>query len=359
MNLLSKQFTFILLSTIIVCFIYFSMKNSESIRQIVKIEPLNYSYSFDGMSFLKTFYRMKQGISFYDANMYGISHDGRQGPPPIFVSGWRLPVAFWLWNSAARNGEDIWFLFLILSILSLYAMFDIAAMVVGRLGVLISSIFLTSYFYFALTSYQFLLIEWWGLFSFIIGLRFFMHKKTVMGVFIMMIGVFVRELFLIPFGAIIIASMLNNKKTVYLFLALMAIFIAYYTMHFQLAANSLQSNYGIDLQVLGQKFGAGGIIFLRQTLAYGTNFFITTQFRIQATLFMLMSTFAGGIISSLKRDATTKQTPFIAVMATVIAFLFIGTKDNDYWGITYVPLLPVLFLKTIVDLYQFATRKIQ
>ena len=350
MNQLSKKAFLALMSSIVVCFVLFSIKDSTSIRKNIKNEPINYSYSFDGLSFLKTFYLMKQGVSFYDANIYAIQHDARQGPPPVFVSGWRLPLTFWVWNVFAREGEGIWFLFLFCSVISLFALFDIAKMTSGQIGVLISSFFLTPYFYFALTSYQFLLIEWWGLFLFIIGLRFLLRGHINFGILFMLVGIFMRELFLISLGAIAIAMVLNSKKINYPFIIFSMVFGIYYFFHYQFASETLGETYHMKLQFFGQRFGSGGFIFLRQTLAYGTNFFITTQFRIQATLLMLMLTIGGYVSSLVKRDLFVKQLPFILVLAVVFVFLLIGAPDNDYWGIVYVPFLPVLFLKIVQDI---------
>lgn len=318
--------------------------DSAALRKQIRYEPPDYSYRFDGLSFLKSFYHMKEGMSFYDANSASIKTEGRRGaPPPFHVSGWRLPTVFYFWSNIAENGEHIWYMFLILTVTVLSVLFFTMMRVSSSVLALFALSILEQYFYAPLVSVQFLLVEWWGVLFFLFGIVSFFQKRYSFGVLLLLVAALVRELFLLPvIIGLIMAIHANNKQLLLRFISALVVFFGFYMWHYFQSFHALFTHWGVYLAFSGQRFGHGGILFLRKTLAYGTLFFVTNQYKIQLSLIMLITTMFGSVF-------IYKNVPFIIKYLMVILFMyiglfvFVGTDDNDYWGIVYVPLLFVLF----------------
>lgn len=333
--------------------IFAAFRDSHEIRNKVSAEPENLSYTFDGLSFLKTFYQMEKGKSFYEANYIGIANDGRQGPLPIFISGWRLSTIFFIWRIFASNGVHIWLLFIFVSLMALWAAYDVAAFGTTMFSPFLAAIFLLPYFYFAAVSYQFLLVEWWAAAFFLISAPFLIRRHYFIASIFILLAALTREMYVIPIILGLTLSVLHKKRKNFIYFSMtLTIFLLFYLMHYWQASKILFTKTGMHLQFLGQDLGRGGFDFLRRTLAYGTQYFFTTKFGIQASLIILVITVISGIFLLLRNKIFDMQFLFGSLFLFILTFFLFGKPDNDYWGILYVPLMFALFPKALDFLFK-------
>lgn len=67
------------------------IKNSNNVNLV---EPIDEDYVSDEMDYLKTFYLMEKGESFYQAHQDAIIADARANIAPGSVIAWRMPTAY-------------------------------------------------------------------------------------------------------------------------------------------------------------------------------------------------------------------------------------------------------------------------
>src|SRR3989338_7945708 len=86
-------------------------------------EPRLGTYRSDEMIFLKTYYLVEKGWNYYPAFSWAIEGDVRKIVLTSDIFQWRLPTLFYLWKVLANNGWQILWLFWVLALSSMSAIF--------------------------------------------------------------------------------------------------------------------------------------------------------------------------------------------------------------------------------------------
>ncbi|MHB8842536.1 MAG: hypothetical protein ACYC56_12260, partial [Candidatus Aquicultor sp.] len=134
---------------------------------------------FDGALYLKVFFLMKQGLSYYDALPVACEQDVRMGHAPASVLSWRLPTTFEIWQMLPANGVYIQFLFVVMSALSLIAAFFFASRYLKPVAALSAPIIIMPYLVKGAATLWFPFLEFWGLFLAIIAMSLYVNRSRI------------------------------------------------------------------------------------------------------------------------------------------------------------------------------------
>lgn len=115
-----EKTTYILLSLLLLIYAISAIILTTGFKNTQLTEPVNEQYAMDDKDFLKTFYLMEDGESYYSAFASAIISDARFTSAPKDLTTWRFPTVFYFWKLVADNGNQIRIIFLTLSILSLF-----------------------------------------------------------------------------------------------------------------------------------------------------------------------------------------------------------------------------------------------
>lgn len=296
------------------------------------------------MSFLKTFYLMERGYSFYEANYLSIQGDARQGQLPPFISGWRLPFIFMIWQLFFTNGIHIWFGFIFLNLIVFWSAFRLVSRYTWNLMAFFLLMCLVPYYFGAAISENFLLVEWWAASFALIGLFLLSANKKKNSILFILFASLIREFYIILIILTFILSLLSkDKKIRNLSVVSLLIFILYYILHYLNAESIYTTQTYRSLYIIGQNFGEGGVLFLRKTLAYNTHYMPFAYLHIQLPTLMLIIVYILGIPLLLQNKTFVLRLLLVFIYSITTIFGFIGSLDNDYWGVLYLPMLFITF----------------
>lgn len=100
------------------CFLASAETGTTNLRSYANVEPQAGGYQYDAVIYLKTFYLMKHGESFYPAAVEACSGDARLAKDKVVRDGkmfgfwpkpsyFRQPLPFWMWTASASDGAGI------------------------------------------------------------------------------------------------------------------------------------------------------------------------------------------------------------------------------------------------------------
>lgn len=324
----------IIILPLIIIFLITSFYNSTGLRQQLQSEPKNRTYRTDMDDFLKTYYLMEQGSTYYESYRIAIENNPFKGVVSGNLWSWRLPTIFyiWLWLPGA-NGISIYYLFLINCIL----MFGLSFLLLQHLLMppvkqyaIIAPYLLYPYLHFAARDMTLLQTEWWGMFVFFFGLFGFIKKKPKWPILLLTLAVIIRELFIIPLIIAAIYLAFKDSKQAKMLLIPILVFGAAIMLHSLFVSQIVLKTS----QFFTPRFHslAEGKQILLASLAFGSWEYTFFNFRIITLLTGI------GILGSflIRRKAILLS----AVAGFVLLILVIGTSVyNDYWGIMYIPFM--------------------
>ena len=329
----------IILALLVTIFIFGSMLSTSEVVSLVGHEPIDENYNHDSYIFLKTVYLMKDGRPYYTAFDQAVINDVRADKPPDTVFGYRLPTLFLLWSILPNPGVSIWIIFVIVGFTLLISSYQIAQKFSSPSFAIIAPYFLVPYLLFSSKSHWFLISEYWAMFLLVFYLAFLLNKKYHLAYSSLLLGLLIRELVFIPALAGFGLSVLVRSKRHFLFyLSIILVFLIFYLIHIFLIAHTLSGSKGLSIdRLLG-----GGINFVRSTLAFGTQYYLSIKWGLQNMALYLLITFLGGIFLLLSNNEERMLIviSYLTCFGFPVVFLFIAvSKFNDYWGIMYVPIM--------------------
>lgn len=311
--------------------------------QIDLTEPHDKSYVSDELSFLKTYYLMEKGYGYYEA--FKISRErlafGSNLQPDIFT--WRMPTVFYVWNIFTQDGEQILTLFILLSAVTLVAVFLILKKFVNTLLSVFGSMLLLPYF-FDTFRYKtaFLFIEWWGTLFFVIGFAAYLYRRNLLSVLFLELAVSTREIFIVPLGFLFMVTLLRRESWKSL-LTVVVLSLGIYLLHSLNVKGLVEEVAGFNFF---SRFHPWSIRDFQRMIAFSMRNYIFLGLKTHY-LFLLL-----GILGLVKGIFSKKTTVLLVSSVTsLILFLpLVSVYDNDYWGIMFVPFIifsiPILFSKT-------------
>lgn len=335
LKIIKSNSTKILLLFIVLYSLKLSTPLFKSYQSLDLSEPVSGAYRSDEKIFLKTYYLVKSGSSYYDAFQRASANDFAHIKlgPDVFT--WRLPTVFYFWQ-LAQNGNQILILYWILAILFLISIYKIVSRLYSTNAALLAVLLVLPYFAGNL-SYKtsFLFVEWWALFLFTFGLAFFFYKKLSAAWVLLLLSVATRELMIIPLAAFLILSLwLKKNRIFFATLILFALIFFAFHSHFvfsRFPAMHQSSTILLRLHAPDKKTFLTMVSFSMQN-------YPLTKYRIN--LFLIMLAIVSLLINIKKIGNREKLYFFIAPWSMLAIFPFITTTFyNDYWGILFIPLL--------------------
>jgi len=298
-------------------------------------EPELGTYTSDEVAFLKTFYLMEKGNDYYLA--YKIARENYASGNLIQskVSTWRSPVVFYLWNIFSENGEDILTIFVFFMFISLICSYLLLKKFMSHKLSLIGSLAIAPYFYDSLKyKTAFLFTEWWGLFFFLIGLVAIVYKRYFVACLGLILAILSRELFIIPVLGFLLLRVIQKKEIKY-FLVPIIVFFLFYFFHWHNVTNIMMSTNKVNITV--DRFHFYSILNLHKMLSFSMRQYVL--FGLKTHYLVLLLGFMSLILNIILSRKYELLYLFVAVISFLILLPAISVKENDYWGITFVPLL--------------------
>lgn len=306
--------------------------------------PAPNTYSFDALVYLKTFYLMKDGHSFYTAFPAALTRRTGGFTITSFFNV-RPPFIFYLWKIAPANGIFIMRLFAAFSILLFFfSYFTTENMLKQPLISLLTPVLLSYLFIYGLYANWFPFHEYWA--WFFLGMGLWARGKEFKWAWVICLSLclMTRELFFVVWGIIFIASAQKKDKEEMKLLGISFIVSAiYYAFHYTMVSRyilppSTAPGAGFSLRTWLQ----GGLIPAQNAFGFaGIMIYNSSLFGI----FML----AYYIISSMKIFMYRLKFyyPLAALPLIGLSFLVFGLPYTNYWGLIYLPafayLVPLAF----------------
>jgi len=320
-------------------FLVISIYESKNVINSLKIEPVAGQYTRDPNVFLKTFFLMSGGVSYYDAFGEAYRGDFRNHGFPYDLWAYRLPTTFILWKLLAFNNPlNLYILFLFFSSCVLTLTFYIGKKILSRELSLIIPFLFVPYFVFGGTSLEFLQMEWWGLLPFFLFIFGVFFERLYIAAFGASLALISRELFLIPIlSAGLISVVFKQYKLIKVFLTSIIVFSLVFVIHAFFVFERLP--FSIDKMLTG-RYHTLTLEFIRQVLANGSWRYLFSEYR----LFSLY-TFCQFLIGISIFIFQPKYRFIIGYLlslfiTTLIIFLKIGLCCwTDNWGVMVDPFI--------------------
>ena len=298
-------------------------------------EPELGTYTSDEVSFLKTFYLMEKGNDYYLA--YKIARENYASGNLIQskVSTWRSPVVFYLWSFFAQKGADILTIFIIFMFTFLIFSYLMLKQFMAHIFAIFGPLVLLPYFYDSFRyKTSFLFTEWWGLFFFLIGLVAISYKRTLFASLGFILAMLTRELFVIPVICFLIFHVITKKQSKYL-LGSLLVFMSFYFFHWFNVTNILAQTDKVDLTV--KRIHLYDLFYLHKLLSLSMREYVFLGIKTHYMVLLLGFT---SILFKLILDRKSQLAYwFIAIISLLVFLPSISVKENDSWGITFVPLI--------------------
>ena len=325
----------IVLILVIFGFVVSAWNNTREVRRFLTHEPVTETYRTDLDDFLKTYYLMERGASYYQAFNQAVTEDAYKNGalPNLWV--WRLPTVFYLWQLVPGTwGLHIFGLFIALGIIGLGSAYKIGLVITGRSSyALLSSYFLYPYLHFAVRNAELMHTEWWAIVPVMIGLWAIMQKKQKTTLIFFCLALSIRELLLIPFLGIVILLYLGKFPKWRLYIIPIVTCIIVLFVHTIFIQRELQRTITHLTQLRTHPIGFD---IIRTSLAFGSWEYYFFDLR----LFRFFWLPALAAVYLLRRKTAIL---FLPVLLFPLTFLLIGSSaDNDYWGILYMPFVLIL-----------------
>lgn len=330
-------------SLLIIIVFIFSFTVTPFMAQHFKVvdltEPELGFYRGDELSFLKTFYLMKDGMDYYQS--FKLAREGLIGDVTLStdIFTWRSPAVFIIWSYLAPNGMGILTLFVFLGILTSIAVFflirRISNPIVGFISLLMFLLFTMDAF---VHGSSFLFTEWWGMFLFLIGLSALFSRLNKLAALCFALAVLIREIFILPVGLYLLYSLLFDRKRSWVFITSAAVFCVFCVLHNVYISQAVNES---TKAVFFQRFHGYDLANLQKFVSFSMRNFVVLGQKTHYLIFFL------GVISPLFMFIKDKQQRGLLAYLIMPIALFtallplISVPENDYWGILFMPLVVI------------------
>lgn len=350
LNKYLEDYKLLIIATLLV-FLITAIINGDKVRRLISIEPQAKTYLNDQLSFLRVAYLVESGSDYYAANEKAITEDGRIFTIPLEIWGWRLPTYSYVWAYLPGNvGISAYWLFILLASCFIYISFQIAKIFIQPSLAVLSSYILFPYMHFAARDVAFLEIEWWGLIFFTFGLYFLLKKRYSISSVFFFVALIFREIFMIPILGILFLLALSRDWRVFSKISFCLIaFFLFWVFHYLQASKFI----GLGMSTLVPRDHPWGTFLLMQTLSYASWEYLMVNTRPFVISIITTTIFAAGAFVKKNLSLPLLIIGF-APLCMALAILKIGTPPyDDYWGISYVPLVLITLPVFIFNGFKF------
>jgi|SRR3989344_1932102 len=323
----------IIVLPLLIAFVISAFVNSTSLRNYLSREPVDETYRTDMDDFLKTYYLMKKGNSYYLSFKQAVEANAFKSTVSANAWSWRTPTIFYIWKIIpGTNGVYIYYFFLGFVCITLLCAYKLIHSLLpqnrGHYAIL-APYLLYPYFHFATRDNTFLQTEWWGIQIAVWALYFLIKDRMGWAALLWTLTLTIRELFIIPFLLQITVLFIKRQPHRRILLIPLIIFGIFLLWHFQMVIQIVSATSGFftpRLHTLGK-------MIILPTLAFGSWEYLFSQWRVFIIFY---------IISAVGLFQVRSYSSWLigCFLLFPVSFLFIGSSVyNDYWGIFYIPVV--------------------
>lgn len=211
-------------------------------RQAISGEPPNLGYAYDGVIYLKTFYRMADK-DFYVGYVEAAANDSRVNKEKAVRNGkfygyvgspfyFRTPIVFYFWRIFAF-GSAVGILYLgIISALGVIVLSYLAGKrLVGESGVFMS-VALVPYLIVGLIWYNLFFPDWWAALALTAGIFFWIREQYRPAAALFLVAAAFREVVFVFLLVFLVSAFVYKKAARLPFGAAAVLFLLVYPVHF-------------------------------------------------------------------------------------------------------------------------------
>lgn len=309
--------------------------------------PPSGKYSFDGHVYLRTFYLMKEGHSYYKS----IDDSIRNRAGGYSYSSYfniRPPFLFYFWKLFAFNGFYIALVFSLFAIALFFLAFHtIDYELKNPLLSLTAPVLLAFIFIYGLSAnWYYTFHEYWGWFFLGAALWAKQKKFNLLWIIFLTLCVMTRELFFLVWIFVFITALLNKEKISAKYLIFSFIIIlAYYLIHFYM----IKINIFNELHITSAGVSPAPWLYFQPDFTFARHaFFFCSIFTFKPVFFGVFLIVCHILASiNIARQKLTLYYPLIILPLVGILYLFISIRTATYWGLLYLPafayIIPFMF----------------
>ncbi len=317
-----------------------SFQTGETIRWLSRQEPADYSYNFDGIRYLKSYYLMKDGRDWYRACVESTRVDARAPfDVPRVIMNYRLPTLYVLFSFLPR-GDWIQMLFIIFSCFGMVCAFDFVRILLENNGVefetaarcaLAAPVVLSPYLFLAAITWFYTFHEYWAWFVSIGAVWLLARRQILVAIILAVLAACIREHFILVTVVVSILGWISGRhKERLAILGSWVLLFLVYAVHVYRA-----------LPYTGQGVEEGASIWLHSpsilSVLY-TTFFGTALYPMPKLTIPVLFAFA---LYGLWKNRN-QLLPFgvsSMILIPLLGYLFVGPQipSGGYWGVLYMP----------------------
>ena len=323
---------------LITIFLISSYAVSKDSRNFLSADLHFFTYNNDPGVFYKTYLQLESRVDYYEAFKNAMISRFDRKIIPQDIWGWRLPTIFYIWKFLpGSTGLSIYFFYLILAGILLYAAFQIGKKYLGENLGFLSAYLLYPYLHFAARDQMLLETEWWSVSLFIVALYFLIAKRAFISTILFSLTVLIREVYLLPVFLIFIYFFIKERKQSIVFLIPLVSFVIFYLYHIYRVSTYINALGTL----LSSRTTTSGTFFVQQTLSFASWEYLF--FRLRPFIIFLLLSIVGCFLLYRTKFRKDSIIWLLSFLPFPIAFLKFGTVPyNDYWGIIYMPLVLIL-----------------
>ena len=317
-----------------------SLHTGNTIRWLSRQEPADYSYNFDGIRYLKSYYLMKDGRDWYQACVESTRVDARAPfDVPRVIMNYRLPTLYVLFSFLPR-GDWIQLLFIIFSCFAMICTFDFVRVLLQRNRVdfeiagrcaLAATVVLSPYLFLGAITWFYTFHEYWAWFVSIGAFWLLARQQILVAVILAVLAACIREHFILVTVVVSVLGWISGryKERVAIVGSWVLLFLVY-AVHVYRA-----------LPYTGQGVEEGASIWLHSpsilSVLY-TTFFGTALYPVPKLTIPVLFAFAlYGLWKN--RNQLLPLGVSSMILIPLLGYLFVGPQipSGGYWGVRNMP----------------------
>lgn len=326
-----KTISFIFITVLVLNFNTEIFKLNISAFQDIDKPPKPLSYSFDGHHYLRTFYLMKAGNSFYESINTSLTQ--RKGDFKVTsVYNIRPPLLFLIWKFLAPDGIFILALYIILSSM----LFFISYVVIFNetndpIVSVLTPVLLSGVFIYAACANWFMFPEYWAWLFLTVSILAGQKKSGIIQIMSFSICLMIRELFIFVFFIFFLSALIEkNRIQIRNYIVIFIITALYYISHYTIASCYVDSGSHLPLSI--SNWLNGSLFFAEHCLLFGSTLIIKPHLFFSLIILLYVTS-----VIRIIRDKKNMLYPLAAIPLFGFSYLIIGYNEVLYWGLLYIP----------------------
>jgi len=356
-----KYIKYSALALIVISFAVVSYNLTSNFRQTIAHEPADYSFGYDPVIYLKTYYKMKTQKNYYKAIADAASKDFRLNREKTVIDGkfkgffyspllFREPYTFYFWQIVAPfNAKGVYYFFVLSGIFILSLSYFTSNKIMGDHGdyAIFTPVLVYPYILISSSWLNIFFPDWLASIFLTAGLLLFFSRKYLFSAICMFLAAIFREVTFAWLLLLLAVLLIQRRKEVKYYAILAVAKLIIFIPHYFTSQNyMILENKGLSsLATAATLFRGFNLERFLSTSSYMMFFY--GYFIFPTIIIVLISLIGFGIIFN-KSNSEWKFGIFIGVFT--IFHLWIAT--SSYWGQHIWPTILFAFSITVCWLFK-------